>query len=442
MSPLLLFPAVWVLGVALAQVPLVDLQRPWSLLVWIVVAVVPIAFVIGGVLGRSLVASRVAHTRAPPTAVAPSRRRRMRWALGACLVIGYAELAHQFAGAGTIPLFSSNIDAARFAQPGGPTIVLTDLLTVAVVTALAVPSRLLSRSALVELAVAAIALFGYALAGGRLLLVVALASAVIARSLRGYVPRAVVVFGAAVTSLALISGLFFLRTSQHPETPFEREIYERVLPATPAPLRPLVPLHLGVALNFEALARVVEFFPEEAPYGHGAYNALAFDLAISQARDLGTITSQLSGPWVTSTVAGPLWADGGLPLVAAGMVLIGFVSTAAYTLASRTKALRHALPGGYLVFLAAFGFYHNTWTQNVDWLLVAPLLFAMGLLAGGRRPPQAVDSGLPPLRPRRRHLGLVLTALALIITGATAFEFSGLREAALRETSGILTPPS
>jgi hypothetical protein len=356
----------------------------------------------------------------------------------ACVVIGYAELAHQFVGAGTVPLFASNIDAARFAQPGGPTIVLTDLLTVAVIAALALPPQLVSRSALPELAIAAIALFGYVLAGGRLLLVIALMSALIARSLRGHVPRARAILASALAVLALVSGFFFLRTSQHQDNPFEREVYERVLPGTPAPVQPLVPLHLGIALNFEALARVVEFFPEEAPYGYGAYNALAIDLVIPQARDLGAITARLSGPWVTSTAAGPFWADGGLPAVAVGMALIGLISTAAYELASRTKDLRHALPAGYLVFLAFFGFYHNMWTQNVDWLFVTPALYALGTIAQGRKTQWAMAANGSASRRGRRPLGLALTALALVIAGATAFELSGLREAALHEAAGPL----
>lgn len=384
LSPLLLFPALWLLGVALAQLQLFDLQRPWSTLMWIVVAVVPVAFVAGGLLGGAVVAARVRWVRTAPELVAGAGRRRLRWSLVACVAIGYGELAHQFAAGGVVPLFSSNIDAARAALPGGPTIVLTDLLTVAAIAALTVPARLFSRSAVFELGIAAVVLLGYALAGGRLLLIIPLVSAVIARALHGRLPRPRALLITAVAALAIVSGLFYLRASQHADNPFERELYERVLPATPPPLQPLVPLHAGLALNFEALARVVEFFPEQASYGYGRYNALGLDLFIPQARNLGTITAELSGPWVTSTAAGPLWADGGLPVVALGMAVIGAISTAAYTFATRTRELRHAMPAGYLVFLALFGFYQNMWTQHVDWLLITPLLFVLGLLARTR----------------------------------------------------------
>lgn len=133
LSPIVLFPGLWLLGVALVQVHALTLQRPWSCRMWVVAFLAAAVFVCEGVLAQELVRAR-GH---PALTVAWLGRFHGRVPLGPMLalfiVIGYIELAHQFVLSGQVPLFSSNIDAARVALPGGFTIVLTDLLTVAAV---------------------------------------------------------------------------------------------------------------------------------------------------------------------------------------------------------------------------------------------------------------------------------------------------------------------
>ena len=193
MSPLVAFPFVWLLGVALAQIHILDIQQPWSRLAWVVMLVVPLAFVTGGLLASQVVAAwSIGGERRVVTAVG---RHRLRIALVICLVLGYLEEAHQWFVAGGVPLLSSNIDATRFSQPGGPTIVLTDLLVVAAIVALVVPNNLFEREALFELAVATAALAAFALAGGRSTVVMPLAVAVLVRTIYWGLPRIWVIVG-------------------------------------------------------------------------------------------------------------------------------------------------------------------------------------------------------------------------------------------------------
>jgi hypothetical protein len=89
---------------------------------------------------------------------------------------------------------------------------------------------------------------------------------------------------------------------------------------------------------------------------------------------------------VTSTVAGSFWADGGLPVVVLGLALIGAVVVGTYCVALARPELRFTLLAGNFLFLALFGVYVNLWTQQVDWILITPLLYAFGAAAEGFDP--------------------------------------------------------
>lgn len=393
---LLAFPAFWALGVGLAQIHLLAIQRPWSTVTWIVVAVVPIAYVLGGLIAREWIQGRARPSASLEPTIPVVRRRHLRWTLLAIAVVGNLEEAHQFAVGRTIPLLSSHIDAARFALPGGPTIILTDLLTVAAVLSLVLPRHLIARSAVPELGIAAFALLGFALAAGRGPILQTVTVALIARwLLYGRLSFRLLVL-CAMVGLAFSTGLFYLRTSQHQNDALGVELRQNVYPTLPRPLRPLVPADLALATNLEALARIVDYFPA-VPYGHGAYSAHGFDLFIPGTRDLEQLSARLSPPWVTSTVAGPLWADGGLVLVVAGMAIIGAMVAATEVVARVTREMRFILVAANFAFLALFGVYVNLWTQQVDWIVITPLLYGFGAVAEGFEPIPA------PIRARLRR---------------------------------------
>lgn len=445
LSPLLAFPALWVFGAALAQIHVLDVQSEWSTMTWIVVVMVPMAFVCGGAIGRELVLLRLLEPR--QARLARGSTRQLRTLLLALVVVGWLELVHQFISAGVVPLLAGDIDGARTSLPGGPTIALTNCLTIAAVVALAVPRRLLSGESAFELAVAGVALLGFALAGGRGTVVLPIIVALLARWAYWGRPSGSVVGVGGVLVLAFLSLMFYVRTAQGTLEPFDRELYGSVVPDTPRPLVPLIPIHLGLAMNFEALAHIVDHFPRGAPFGHGAYNALGLDIIFSSAQDVSSVSAALTPPWLTSTLAGPLWADGGLVLVTAGLLFVGGAATASHVVAQRTGELRHALLFGYVFYLTLFGVYQNLWTQHMDWVVVTAGLVLVGAIATDPiNPPgcagalfrgRVVLSRLGRATARRWHLVAAATAVVIVISIAAVLAASDVGVDSVRDTQAV-----
>lgn len=378
LSPIVSFPIVWAIGVLLGQIHLIRSQQNWSAEVWLVLVVAPVTFVLGGLVGRRLAARvRPAWLR---WRIDGSGGPSVRTILVGLTLVGWAELIHQFVVAGSVPLLSGSIDAERFAQPGGPTVILTNLLAVAIIVALVRPRRPFAVESRFELSVVTICLCGYFLQGGRGSVILPIAVALIARWTYWGRPRlppaAWLALGAA--ALVAISGFFYLRTSQEDDV-FQAELYAEVLPSLPSVAYPLVPVDLAYATNFQTLAAVVGHFPDAEPFGGGAYSVKGFDLLFgSAAKDLSDTTRKINPPWTTATMAGPLWADGGLAAVAFGSALIGALASLAYSTYVRTRQFRFALVSSYFLYLALFGVYTSLWTQQPDWLLITPALFLVG----------------------------------------------------------------
>jgi oligosaccharide repeat unit polymerase len=380
LSPIVVFPALWLLGVVLAQIHVVALQRPWSWRMWVVAFLVPAVFVCAGVLAQELVRAR-GHARSAAAWLGRFRGRLpLRPILALFIVIGYIELAHQFLVAGQVPLFSSNIDAARVAIPGGITIVLTDLLTVAAVVAIVAPPKLLSRAALFELAVLGAALFGFALEGGRGSVILPIVTGALGRILYRGLPRFEWLVATAALVVAILSVAFFVRTAQHSSNAFESEFYSHDLPGVPWLLRPLVPVHLAIAMNFEGLARIVDYFPTYAHFGHWRYDAGLFNRYLP-ARSATTVSGTQASPFTTNTMAGSFWADGGFVGVTIGVAFVALLSSAAFAYGRLTEQFRYVVVAAYLLYMTMFGLYDNLFTQFPDWLIVAPMLFAVGTVA-------------------------------------------------------------
>jgi hypothetical protein len=163
-----------------------------------------------------------------------------------------------------------------------------------------------------------------------------------------------------------------------------------VLPPLPFFVKPLIPLYLALTTNFVALEGIVNHIPTAAPFGHGIYDAVALDSVFSGARHIGDVSGELTPPWVTSTVAGSFWADGGFPLLVPGIAVTGALAAGAYAAAARTQSFRWALVAAYLIFISLFGLYTNFWTQQVDWLVVSPLLLVFGAFAEDPHSPPGV----------------------------------------------------
>lgn len=377
LSPLVTFTAAWIFAALLSQYHLLSSQQEWSTLLVQVVIVVPVAFVAGGLIGEGLA---LARARRADAVRVPQESRIYRRVLVVLLILGLLELAHQFAKIGGVPLLSTGGGTLRFSQ-GGPTIILTDGLTVAAIVALVRPQRLLSRESRFELLVAATALGGFALQAGRGSVVLPVIVAIAARWLYWGRPRNWMFIGGALLAFAAVVFGFYLRTRQNPYNPFEAELFSEILPGTPFFVQPLVPIYLAITTNFLALQGVVGHFPTGEAFGGGSFNAVGLDIVFHGARNLSDVSGSITPPWVTSTVAGPFWADGGFIALILGIAATGFISAGAFAMAIRTRSFRWSMIAAYLLYLAIFGLYTNLWTQSLDWLLVVPLLLIVGAIA-------------------------------------------------------------
>ena len=397
LSPLLLFPLVWVLTALLAQIHLLHIQEnAWSTVMVAVVVAVPLAFIAGGLIGQGVAV--IATSFSSARGELRISERRFRRLLVVLVGIGLLAVAYQFARSGRPPLLSGSIDEARFSE-GGPTILLTDLLTVAVIVAMTRARNPFARESRFELALSAVALGAFALQAGRGNVILPIVVVIIARWLYWGRPSPYLLTAGGIFAFLAICFGFYLRTYQHPWTPFEAELFGEVLPPMSFVLKPLVPLYLALTTNFVALQGIVDHFPTAAPYGHGIYDAVAFDTVFSGARHIGDVSGELTPPWVTSTVAGAFWADGGFPLLIPGVAATGTLAAGTYAAAARTLSFRWALASAYLTFVALFGLYTNFWTQQIDWLIVAPLLLVFGAFAEDPdRPPGVVGAAWGKIR--------------------------------------------
>jgi len=387
LSPLLLFPVVWGGVALLAQIHLLNVQGTWSTVMLAVVIAVPLAFVAGGLIGEGIAAMATGFSASrSQTHISDRTFRRILLVL---VGLGLLAILYQFSRSGRPPLLSGSIDDARFSQ-GGPTILLTDLLTVAVIVAMTRAKNPFSRESRFELGISIVALCAFALQAGRGNVVLPVIVVIIARWLYWGRPSPYLLTAGGLLAFVAICAGFYLRTYQHPTTPFEAELFGEVLPPLPFFVKPLIPLYLALTTNFVALEGIVNHIPTAAPFGHGVYDAVSFDSFFSGARHIGDVSGELTPPWVTSTVAGSFWADGGFPLLIPGVAITGALAAGAYAAAARTHSFRWALVAAYLIFISLFGLYTNFWTQQIDWLIVAPLLLIFGAFAEDPKAPPGV----------------------------------------------------
>jgi hypothetical protein len=245
-------------------------------------------------------------------------------------------------------------------------------------------------------------LFGFALQVGRGSIVLPIVTGAVGRIFYRGFPRFEWLVASGVLVVAILAVVFYARTAQHSANPFESEFYSRDLGAVPWLLRPLVPVHLAVAMNFEGLARIVDYFPTYAHFGHWRYDATLFDRFLP-AQDATSASGAQASPYVTNTMVGSFWADWGFLGVTIGVALVAILSSAAYMYARLTEQFRYVVVAAYLLYMTVFGLYDNLFTQFPDWLVVIPVLFAVGTVAAlpeqvTSRPARAGAETLEPLQ--------------------------------------------
>jgi hypothetical protein len=379
LAALLPLPTLWLLGAGFAQFPLFRIQRPWSGQMWLLVVLVPLAFALGATAGARL-ARRGEAWGGRLLAVRPAGRR-LRVLLLTLFAAGVVELAHQFLGAGGIPLLSRHIDATRFAQPRGPSVVLVDLLVVVAVVSLTLPERLTARAWRFEVVLGLLSIGALCLQASRGSVLLPLVTVMLARPMVWGFPRRRLLAVGVTIVLAGFCGLFYARVSQHPTGAFERDLLHRVVPARPIWQRPLLPLYIALAPNFEVLRGLVEHFPSAEPFAEGRFSTVAFNRVIGGTRLTGSVSAKITPPFTAPTFAGSLWADGGLALVWLGAALLGALNALLLTLVVSTRAYAWRLVASYAAVLTTFAIYDNFFTQYADWLIIGPCLFVVGAAA-------------------------------------------------------------
>lgn len=379
-SPSTVLPVCWLLGLALAQIRLLHVQQPWSRTAWLVMLWTPVAFFLGGVIGGNIASLAVKPRVNRPSAAALAaalQSRRSLLLISALTTIGLAGVAYQFAHARDIPLFTSHIDAARTSLPGGPSIAALDALVVAATLALVAPERLISRAAVPYVVLAALALGALALTGGRGNVVVPPVVAGLARWQLGRRPAMWSLAAVVVLMLGAFSIVFYLRAGQEAHQAWATELLGHVVYHMPAPLVPLFPIWVAVAMNFNTLARVVAHYPRYHPFGHGIYDSRALHMFLHSAP---LNAGKLTPPWTLSTFAGPLWADGGFIALTLGVGLIGCLTTFICRAGRRHGGLGYLLVSCYMLFLAVFCLYQNLFTVYIDWIVVTVGLAVAGMM--------------------------------------------------------------
>jgi len=380
LSPLVAFPVLWVLGALLSQIHLLNVQTNWSWQMFAVAASVPLAFVAGGLIGSGAGYLTRVNLRGYFKRLSEDRARLL---LATCLMIGFAELVHQFVKIGGVPLISPDGNTIRFLQ-GGPTVVLVNFLTIAGLIGFVRPERLLSRDSFFDLCVFLVAMGGFLLQAGRGSLALMIVVGVAARWLYWGRPRFSFLISAGIAVLAVISIVFYLRARQMSYLAFEDELFASVMPKIPVPLLPLLPVYVAVTTNFYALQGIVGSFPDIYPYAGGSYSAIGLDLFLPGAANIQDFSASVTPPRVTATIAGSLWADAGIMGVILGLIASGALSVFVFVRARITGSLGWCLAAAYLLYVTIFGLYTNLWTQQIDWLMVTPLLLVFGIVADRR----------------------------------------------------------
>jgi oligosaccharide repeat unit polymerase len=378
-APHILLPIIWFAAVAIAQIKVLDFETAWGPTMLTVVFAAPLAFSATAWLGNRGVIR--------PARLPLQRLDTRRLIIAACVlfVLGVVGTIMKTRLLGQIPILSDEIDANRSA--GGIKIpfyvtFLTNCFTFGawMMMLRAAELRQRGRSMLPSLLLVLVCLAGVSLGASRNLLLIALGVPVIfaytvgwTRHIRG--KRLAGVALALVLFMAVSSGLFFVRTGQHKESRFETYFYGTVVNNTAKPLRPLLPVYIGLATPLETLNRVTKTFPSPT-LDTGVYSVPGvppqLTAVLGPRANFYAVTGDLSAPYYfnVATFAGPLFADGQLLLVVIGALILGgaFGLSRAWLLTRPSYATLAV--ASYIAYVAAFLFYENLagfYTLSVFW---------------------------------------------------------------------------
>ena len=374
------------LAALLAQIHILDVQGPWS------------TVMVGVVVTR---AARLRRRRADRRGNRPRGNTLSRRPVRSCECpsalsggscsrwsrIGLLEIATRLP-ARAPPSISGSIDDARFSK-AGPDDPAHQPAHGGGDRGDDAGRRPIARESRFELAISAVALGRLRLQAGRGGVVLPMIVVIIARWLYWGRPSPYLL---TAGGLRLPGDLLRLLPAHlpAPDDPIRGRTVRRSAAAPALLVKPLIPVYLALTTNFVALQGIVDHFPTVACFRARRLRRRSLRRFISAARDVGDVSGGLTPPWVTSTVAGAFWADGGFAVLVPGVAITGILAAGAYAAAARTCHVPLGAGCRLPTFLAIFGLYTNLWTQQIDWLIVTPLLFVFGAFAEDPQAPPGI----------------------------------------------------
>jgi oligosaccharide repeat unit polymerase len=381
--PAVAFGVPWFSFLALAQLRLTDVERPWSTGFTLVAFGGGLAFVVAALLAGGSAGVRGTFRIERDRVNA----RRLIVAAVVLILAAVASAIYRAHVIGGVPLLSANPDEVRFrairngdsALPGWSS-ALTGGFYIGLWAALAAIWVLAPRVRRRQLAplwlLAAGALFGVALEASRNLVlfavvVPALGAYLLTRA-RGKRGQAGWLAAAVCVLLVGVGGLYLLRLARGDgaaNTYLSQQIDEQ-----PAPVRPLVPLYVNGVFPIEAARRVYEAVPGRLPYelGGASFMSLpdrAFPKGKSQYPRHVSILMTTRGPegitWTVASYQGRLLADLGWLGALLGSILIGLGFGSLYRWARGRDGFLPVAAVAYVAYYSAFMVYDNSLSFSV-----------------------------------------------------------------------------
>lgn len=364
-APAALFALTWSIALIGARLPPFD--RPaWDLRTWALVIGPPLLLA----TSTFLVAGKAAIRR--PTLrldLDPQTGFRLHAVLMGALVIGASVLVLEFLVAGGVPLLAANGDELRFKLVfNGPLHLITRLVPMTGILAAIAGLRASGWTRRWYLAIFATALVLVAGQGGRLEVVLMIFTlAIVTFMTHKLGPRTWLALAAVgVLTIGFSSWLFYHRTAQHPDTPFERYLYGEVIPARPGIFAWTIPVQIGASSGLYVLNALVSSNALEDSPGSGLYSFHGLDRALP-AKDSQLVASQVTGALVAPTFLADIYGDFGLAGASLWCVACGVAYGFLYRRAISNPGLASITIYAYVCFWLVFLIYVNIWTYFVFW---------------------------------------------------------------------------
>jgi len=384
--PAVAFGVPWFGFIALAQLGLTDLERPWSIGFTRVAFGGGLAFVVAAVLAGGTAGAR-GTVRVDRERV---NARRLTTVAVALILAGIPAVIYRAHVIGGVPLLSANPDIVRTRVfQGGEGVLpawssaLTGGFYIGLWAALAAIWALaprVTRWRLVPLwLLALLALFGVALEASRNLVIFAVVVAALGAyliSAPGHSRAASLgwVAGAVCVLVLGVGGLFALRLTRGDTN--ARDYISQQGDDLPAPVRPLLPLYVSAVYPFEAARRTYDAVPSEFHYEYGgaSLTSLPHRLFPKGKPKFGPhmarlMSSSSQAParvtWTVSGYQGRLLSDLGWPGVMLGSMLLGLLFGGLYRWARGKAGLLPVALVAYLGYYAAYMVYDNQLSFSV-----------------------------------------------------------------------------